>query len=93
MAELSLFPGLPLVNSDETRGKIVLDTKAIRENLSSMGLSQNKFAERAGVDSAHMSRIMTGAILPTLPTLMKMGDALGTNPTTWLVWVEDASAA
>lgn len=71
----------------------MLDTQAIREQIGRIGISQNKFAERSGVDSAHMSRIMTGSILPTLPTLMKMGHALDTDPTQWLVWVERSSAA
>lgn len=40
-------------------------------------LSQREMAKRAGVDQADLSRIESGQITPSLPTLLRLLDAVG----------------
>lgn len=40
-------------------------------------LSQRQAAQRAGVDQADLSRIESGQITPSLPTLLRVLDAIG----------------
>ena len=40
-------------------------------------LSQRETAKRAGIDQADLSRIESGRILPSLPTLLRLLDAVG----------------
>ena len=40
-------------------------------------LSQRETARRSGVDQADLSRIESGAISPSLPTLLRLVDVLG----------------
>jgi len=40
-------------------------------------LSQRQAAKRAGIDQADLSRIESGQVTPSLPTLLRLLDALG----------------
>lgn len=41
-------------------------------------LSQAQLAERVGIDPKYMSRIEVGMVYPSLKTLLRIGEALGT---------------
>jgi transcriptional regulator with XRE-family HTH domain len=43
------------------------------------GLSQREAAKRAGVDQADLSRIESGQIIPSLPTLLRLLDVAGST--------------
>lgn len=49
----------------------------LRERRKSLGLSQQQVADRTGIDNSRISRIETGALLPTLYELPRLASALG----------------
>jgi len=53
---------------------------AVRRHRESIGLSQEDFAERAGMDRTYVSGIERGSRNPTLRILYKLADALGVQP-------------
>ncbi len=44
----------------------------LRVMLALHGLSQRDLAKRAGIDPAHLSRIVSGKVIPTTPTARKL---------------------
>ena len=52
----------------------------LREKREKLGLSQEEFAARAGVDRTYVSILERGLKSPTLETLEKICEALGTLP-------------
>lgn len=52
-------------------------TAQLAELRSEANLSQRQAAKRAGVDQADVSRIESGQITPSLPTLLRLLDAVG----------------
>ena len=56
------------------RGNII--GKRVRDARKSLNLRQSDLAERVGIASSHLSDIERGALIPTIPTLEKIGDAL-----------------
>ncbi|MGQ9600412.1 MAG: TRAP transporter substrate-binding protein DctP [Anaerolineae bacterium] len=49
----------------------------IRETRKSLGLRQSDLAERTGLPASHLSDIERGVLVPTIPTLHRIGHALG----------------
>jgi TRAP-type C4-dicarboxylate transport system substrate-binding protein len=56
------------------RGSII--GKRVRDARKSMNLRQSDLAERVGIAGSHLSDIERGALIPTIPTLEKIGGAL-----------------
>ncbi|HVA10281.1 MAG TPA: helix-turn-helix transcriptional regulator [Acidimicrobiales bacterium] len=52
-------------------------TARLAELREAANLSQRQAAKRAGVDQADLSRIESGQITPSLPTLLRLLDAVG----------------
>jgi transcriptional regulator with XRE-family HTH domain len=52
-------------------------TARLAELRQSANLSQRQAAKRAGVDQADLSRIESGKVTPSLPTLLRLLDAVG----------------
>ncbi len=52
-------------------------TARLAELREAANLSQRQAAKRAGVDQADLSRIESGQVTPSLPTLLKLLDAVG----------------
>ena len=52
----------------------------LREKREKLGMSQEEFAARAGVDRTYVSILERGLKSPTLETLEKICEALGTLP-------------
>lgn len=53
----------------------------VREARETKGLSQSQLAERMGTQQSVIARLEGGGITPTLPTLKRIADALGTKLT------------
>jgi HTH-type transcriptional regulator / antitoxin HipB len=53
----------------------------VREAREAKGLSQSQLAERMGTQQSVIARLEGGGITPTLPTLKRIADALGTKLT------------
>jgi ribosome-binding protein aMBF1 (putative translation factor) len=53
----------------------------VREAREAKGLSQSQLAERMGTQQSVIARLEAGGITPTLPTLKRIADALGTKLT------------
>jgi ribosome-binding protein aMBF1 (putative translation factor) len=51
----------------------------VREAREAKGLSQSQLAERMGTQQSVVARLEAGGITPTLPTLKRVADALGTK--------------
>lgn len=49
----------------------------IRETRKSLGMRQSDLAERTGLPASHLSDIERGVLVPTIPTLHRIGHALG----------------
>lgn len=52
-------------------------TSRLAELREAANLSQRQAAKRAGMDQADLSRIESGQVTPSLPTLLKLLDAVG----------------
>ena len=52
----------------------------VRERRRALGLSQERLAERAGLDRTYVSGIETGRRDPTLRVVLRLADALGRPP-------------
>jgi transcriptional regulator with XRE-family HTH domain len=51
---------------------------AVQERMTNLGLTQGAVAAEAGIDQAHLSKILSGRIKePRLNTLLKVCDAVG----------------
>lgn len=61
----------------------------VREAREAKGLSQSQLADRMGTQQSVIARLEGGGITPTLPTLKRVADALGTKLT---VGFEDPQA-
>jgi len=76
-----------LMDSDEaTRGyeqaRLAYELSVqVREAREAKGLSQSQLAERMGTQQSVIARLEGGGITPTLPTLKRIADALGTKLT------------
>jgi HTH-type transcriptional regulator / antitoxin HipB len=53
----------------------------VRKTREAKGLSQSQLAERMGTQQSVIARLEGGGITPTLPTLKRVADALGTKLT------------
>lgn len=53
----------------------------VREAREAKGLSQSELADRMGTQQSVIARLEGGGITPTLPTLKRIADALGTKLT------------
>lgn len=53
----------------------------VRKAREAKGLSQSQLAERMGTQQSVIARLEGGGITPTLPTLKRIADALGTKLT------------
>jgi ribosome-binding protein aMBF1 (putative translation factor) len=68
--------------SDEYRegyaeaGRAFLIGQAVRERRLALGLSQVELATRAGMTQPALSRLETGAVVPTIPLLERISAAL-----------------
>lgn len=51
--------------------------RRIREARKALGLRQSDLADRVGISGSHLSDIERGALMPTIPTLRRLCDALG----------------
>lgn len=71
----------------------MLDTARLRQDMAARSMRQRDLARATDLTEGSISLILSGGRLPSLRTLKLMGDALKSDPTRWLVWVEDASAA
>lgn len=49
----------------------------LRDHMSSRGLSQRQFAERSGVSTVTINRILVGKNSPSLEIVDRLADALG----------------
>jgi transcriptional regulator with XRE-family HTH domain len=68
---------------------IARNVRTLREG---RGESQQGFAQRAGFNRTNLNRLENGLRDPTLPTLVKIANALGVEP--WeLLWDRGMSAA
>lgn len=65
---------------------------AIRARRAELGLTQEQLAERAGLRQGHLSQLETGSRKPTLPTLLKLRDALDLTTEQWNDWIDGAAA-
>lgn len=71
-----------LLGADARRASEVFSTAyavgvALYDARISRGLTQRQLAATTGIDQADISRIERGAITPTLPTLLRLVEALG----------------
>jgi transcriptional regulator with XRE-family HTH domain len=62
--------------SDALFGRIISDLRK------SARLSQEELAERAGVHRTYVSQLERGLKSPTLDTILKLSNGLGTRPST-----------
>ena len=53
---------------------------SVRAHRHGLGLSQERLAERAGLDQTYLSGIETGRRNPTLRVVLRLADALGRGP-------------
>lgn len=51
----------------------------IKQLRKSLGLTQEQFAEKAGIDNKHLSKIENGLHLPSYKTIKKISDVFETN--------------
>lgn len=66
--------------------------EAIREKRKERELTQAGLSAKAGITQGHLSQIEKGSRRPTLPTLLKLRDALELTPEEFSEWVEGAAA-
>lgn len=65
--------------NDEGRRALKSLGERIRLARTSIGLSQEALAERAGLHRTYVSSVERGERNPTLATLLKLGEALGVD--------------
>ena len=76
-----------LLNSDDAKrgyeeARLAYELSVqVREAREDKGLSQSQLAERMGTQQSVIARLEGGGITPTLPTLKRIADALGTKLT------------
>lgn len=58
--------------------------RVIRQRRKARGLSQEQFSFEAGYDRTYLSGIECGVRNPTLVTICRLADALGTHPSSLL---------
>ncbi len=66
---------------DEARRVFLI---AVRERRLALGLSQTELAARAGMTQPALSRLEAGGVVPTLPLLDRIADALDADLTVTL---------
>src|SRR6266581_7416615 len=80
----------PRRKSDEYREgyaearRVFLIGQAVRERRLALGLSQTELAGRAGMTQPALSRLEAGGVVPTLPLLDRIADALDADLTVTL---------
>jgi transcriptional regulator with XRE-family HTH domain len=61
--------------TDEELARLVAEN--VRAARSAAALTQGQLSERSGIEVPHLSRLESGAHLPSLKTLNRVADALG----------------
>lgn len=55
-------------------------------------ITQTDLREKAGVSQTYLSRVEHGKTVPTIPTLLKLTDALGYSLSTFLLVIPESNA-